>query len=454
MDNKQRMFGVLLLLLLGTTVIIPSSRLNGVQAESSDLTAQGQANTQELSQSQKDLEILKQRIADKNAEMVKVQEEIDKYKKQIEQTGAEATTLKGVIKRLEATKSKLTADINLTTKKIQTTNLNIERLSLAINDKKVKITDGINTLDSSLKKIEELDMRSSIEIILANENLYDVWTDIDNLQSFQGSLNEQLQILKSLKRELESSKLQTEKERRNLTSLKSQLSDQKKIVEQNKTEQNKILTDTKNKESEYKKMLAERLAKKVELENEILDFESQLRVAVDASLLPKAGKGVLAYPLDSVRITQHFGNTSFSTQNPQVYSGMGHNGIDFGVVTGTSVKSAADGVVVDTGNTDSACYGVSYGKWVLIRHGNGLSTLYAHLSLIKVKPGEGVERGGVIGYSGNTGYTTGPHLHFTVYASQAVHVSGPTEYKSKVCKTYMKLPLAPRNGYLNPLSYL
>ncbi|MEK7614182.1 MAG: M23 family metallopeptidase, partial [Patescibacteria group bacterium] len=108
----------------------------------------------------------------------------------------------------------------------------------------------------------------------------------------------------------------------------------------------------------------------------------------------------------------------------------------------------------DTGNTDNQCYGVSYGKWVLVRHTNGLSTLYAHLSLIKVSPGEAVQKGDILGYSGNTGYSTGPHLHFAVFASQAVHVSGPTEYKSRICGTYLKIPVAPKSGYLNPLSYL
>ena len=190
------------------------------------------------------------------------------------------------------------------------------------------------------------------------------------------------------------------------------------------------------------------------MEAEMLDVESRLKVIVDSTKLPKYGKGVLKYPVAMPNITQYFGNTPFASQNPQVYNGAGHNGIDFGVKSGTPLLAAAAGTVLGTGNTDTACSGVSYGKWVLIKHGNGLTTLYAHLSVIQVSQGQTVASGEKIGLSGNTGYSTGPHLHFTVLASDAVHISGPTEYKSKVCGTYMILPLSPRNGYLNPLSYL
>lgn len=154
-------------------------------------------------------------------------------------------------------------------------------------------------------------------------------------------------------------------------------------------------------------------------------------------------------------ITQYFGNTSFSTANPQVYNGAGHNGVDFSAPTGTPIEAALTGTVMDTGNTDAVpgCY--SFGKWVLIKHSNGLATLYAHLSSIGVSKGQAVATGDVIGNSGMTGYATGPHLHFAVYASQGVSVMSLAEYRGATspCAS-AKMPVAPKDAYLNPMSYL
>ena len=88
--------------------------------------------------------------------------------------------------------------------------------------------------------------------------------------------------------------------------------------------------------------------------------------------------------------------------------------ISFGASIGTPIKAALSGTVLGTGNTDSikGCY--SFGKWVMVKHNNGLNTMYAHLSQISVSSGQSVSTGQVLGYSGETGYATGPHLHFEV----------------------------------------
>jgi murein DD-endopeptidase MepM/ murein hydrolase activator NlpD len=85
-----------------------------------------------------------------------------------------------------------------------------------------------------------------------------------------------------------------------------------------------------------------------------------------------------------------------------------HTGVDFPVPTGTSVKSVGSGSVVTAG------WGGSFGYQVVVRHGDGRYTQYAHLSAISVKPGQSVVSGQRIGRSGSTGNSTGPHLHFEV----------------------------------------
>jgi murein DD-endopeptidase MepM/ murein hydrolase activator NlpD len=176
-----------------------------------------------------------------------------------------------------------------------------------------------------------------------------------------------------------------------------------------------------------------------------------LKILIDPKSLPSTGKGVLGWPLDKIIITQYFGTTAFSTQNPQVYNGKGHTGIDLGASIGTRIKASQNGIVAGTGDTDliRGCY--SYGKWVMIKHPNGLSTLYGHLSAITMKTGQEVTMGDTVGYSGNTGYSTGPHLHFGVYATAGVRIQPLAN--SKGCRNAV-VPLADPSAYLNPLSYL
>lgn len=87
----------------------------------------------------------------------------------------------------------------------------------------------------------------------------------------------------------------------------------------------------------------------------------------------------------------------------------GHRAIDIGIPQGTPVYAADSGYVTFSGWTD-----VGYGWLVRINHGNGFETLYAHNSQLLVTAGESVVRGQLISYSGNTGHSTGPHLHFEV----------------------------------------
>jgi len=395
---------------------------------------------------------LREKITSRNNEIKDLEREIDEYKNQLEVLGGQTTTLNSAIKTLDLTQKKLDIDIQVTGKKINGTLLTIDSLYYEIEETKEKITHGTHTLRELIRTLYDLESRSFVEILLANRSFSSFWSSLEGYERFQKGVGENVASLSSLKLSLEKKKNDSENEKNRLTALKGQFSDQKEIVNQNKTEKQVLLQETKSKEANYKSLLEDRLAQKEALEKEINEYEAQLKFELDPSSLPPTGSGALNWPLQNIRITQYFGNTPFATQNPQVYNGGGHNGIDLGASIGTPVYASANGVVVDTGDTDTQCYKVSYGKWILVRHNNGLSTLYAHLSLVSVSPGQEVGSGSVIGYSGSTGYSTGPHLHYAVFASQAVEVT--SEYRSRVCGTYLKLPLSARSGYLNPLSYL
>lgn len=395
---------------------------------------------------------LREKIKERNKEVEKIEQEIDEYLEELEAVQTRARTLKNAVRELELQESKLNADIRLTEQQINSTSLTIDRLTNEIREKDKRIERDTEALGQAIRKLHKLESRSLVEIVLSQGTFSSFWSNIANISRFQESVRENMRIIRNLKREAEKRQARLKEERQRLVGLKQRLLDQGRIVEENKKAQNRLLTQTKNTESNYQKLLEERRAQKEALEQELIEFESQLDITVDAQRLPETEGDVLRWPLDNVAITQYFGNTPFATENPQIYKGEGHNGIDLRASVGTVVHAAANGVVMDTGNTDTQCFGVSHGKWVLVRHYNGLATIYSHLSLISAEPGQEVEAGDVVAYTGASGYVTGPHLHFTVLAQDAVRVTN--EYTSKVCGTQLKLPLSPQEGYLNPLSYL
>ncbi|KKQ35221.1 MAG: Peptidase, M23/M37 family [Candidatus Nomurabacteria bacterium GW2011_GWB1_37_5] len=390
---------------------------------------------------------LRNKIGDRNIEIQKLEEEINTFNKQIDALGKESNTLSRTIKELDLNKKKLSTDIKVTENKISLKNLQIQDLSTNIDSKEGRITVNRSALAQSIKKINEIGLDSTFEVILSQNRFTDVWNQVEELKAVDTEIQTKIGELREIKKGLENDRDIAEEAKNELLELKSQLDDQKKLIDQNISEKNTLLKQTKNQESNYKKLVDEKLRKKKEFEDELRDYESQLKFILDQKSLP--GKGVLGWPTDNVYITQLFGRTVAAKR---LYASGSHSGVDFRASEGTPVKAVADGVVLGTGNTDLTCPRGSFGKWVFIKHNNGLSTTYAHLSLIKATQGEVISRGQVIGYSGNTGHSTAPHLHLTVYASAGASV---VERPSKACggKIYT-MPVGAINAYLDPLEYL
>src|SRR3989344_3549916 len=397
---------------------------------------------------------LREKIDDRNNKIAEIEKEIAAYQKQIDATGKEAKSLQGAIQTLNLERKRILSEIDVTQNKIESVTYNLEEITVDIKNKEAKIDNNTKALKKSIRDIDQMDSISFIEKMLIYESISEVLAHVDSIEQFQSSVNDKLEELEILKMELLQKKEENEKKRGELINLKEEYTDKKQLTEQQKKDKDKLLADTKNKEANYKKILEEKKRLKEEFEQELFEFESKLRLEIDPQSIPPAGKGILKWPLDSILVTQHFGQTDFSRANSSVYNGKGHNGVDFRAARGTRIKAALSGTVSGIGNTDvqSGCY--SYGKWVLIDHANGLSTLYAHLDLIKVKAGESVVTGDIIGYSGNTGYSTGPHLHFGVYATKGVKIVRFGDVRPKTNCSNVQLPVADLRAYLNPLLYL
>jgi murein DD-endopeptidase MepM/ murein hydrolase activator NlpD len=200
-------------------------------------------------------------------------------------------------------------------------------------------------------------------------------------------------------------------------------------------------------------MLKARKAAKDKLTAEVQDIESQIKFILDPATIPTAGSGVFRWPVEKPYITQYFGYTKFALTT-NAYKNNMHNGMDLGAPVGTKIYAPLGGTVRMTGNTDlvPGCY--SWGKWALIDHPNGLSSLFAHMSQIAVSPGQKVNTSDIVGYVGNTGYSTGPHLHFTVYVTAGVQVKQFNQFKAVTGCGAALSPFAAVEAYQDPLKFL
>lgn len=123
----------------------------------------------------------------------------------------------------------------------------------------------------------------------------------------------------------------------------------------------------------------------------------------------------LSWPLASFVLTQPFGPTSVLLEPPYGTYKHFHTGVDISAALGTPVMAAADGLVVAVGHSN-----FGYGNYVVIAHGGGIATLYAHLLQTDANVGDSVVRGQVIGLEGSTGFSTGPHVHFELRVNDQV----------------------------------
>lgn len=159
-------------------------------------------------------------------------------------------------------------------------------------------------------------------------------------------------------------------------------------------------------------------------ERDIVDFnktENNMLMVGETIIIPgaKVSDKVNNVNKNNQKDKKPIKQTSFSGQFARPISGgiktqglHGYNGIDIGAPVGTSVFASLDGVVTLTRGGGS--WNGGYGNYIVIKHNNGIQTLYAHLDSISVSPGQNVSKGQFIGKSGNTGRSTGPHLHFEV----------------------------------------
>ncbi len=398
---------------------------------------------------------LQAKIDAHTTQIAALEKEIAGYQKSLSSTTAQADSLKGELQTIDLQGKKLAADAAVTQNQIDKANLTIEQLGLDIGKKDASIEDYEASLGESLRELGQIQQVSLPETLLSSTQFQDFAAQEERLGALEARINTEIADLRSTKVALNTQKTATEAQKRTLMALSTKLADQKKIIDQNRAAKNTLLKQTQNTEANYRQLLADRQAQKAAFEAELFNFESQLKIAIDKSRLPQAGSRPLSWPLaPPIVITQYFGKTIDAAR---LYVSGTHGGVDLRASVGTPIIAAAGGTVTATEDTVTRA-GCQYGYWVLLEHPNGLSTIYGHLSLVKVAPGEKVRTGDLLGYSGQTGYAEGPHLHFGVYATQGLRLVAnaatlaPNPSKS-ICQGIRTVAADPK-AYLDPMLYL
>jgi murein DD-endopeptidase MepM/ murein hydrolase activator NlpD len=405
-----------------------------------------------------------------NQKITQLQSEIAGYQTQLNTLGGKKQTLQSALKQLELSRAKTAAQLVITENQVAAANLSLQKLGTQINTKEQAINLQRQELASSLRQIATTDTTPFIATLLSTDTLVGAWKTADTQMQLNEAIQSHVQQLTSATVQLNDQKNQVSGTKKDLVTLGTTLTTQKGAIEATAATKQQLLAQTKSQESSYQQLIATKKAQQQLFQSELSSLENSLK-NVTASQIPHAGSGILSWPFSAsfmqscpgkqgalgnpYCITQYFGNTPFATANASIYNGMGHDGLDIGVPIGTPVLAALGGTVLATGNTDAVpgCY--SFGKWVMVAHSNGLNTMYAHLSQVTATRGQSVAAGDALGYSGMTGYATGPHLHFGVYAAAGVQILTLKQFRGATSPcANATMPVSPKNGYLNPLSYL
>lgn len=397
---------------------------------------------------QRQIDAEKKRIQD-------IDREIVEQAKLVEQVRGQKRSLENEVKSLDASARTIESSIKKTTANIKESELTISRLALEIEKRSSSIEKHRAATASLMRELNRAESTTGIEAYLSGESIVEAAALTFRITEIGDSISERINTLDRERVEMEERAQLTSAEKAELESHTSRLANERSAVVTTKSVKDKLLTETANKESEYQRILNAKVAEKAEFERSMREYESKLAIAIDGSKFPQPGTRVLQWPLERITITQLFGSTEFAARNPSVYGGRPyHSGVDFGAPVGTPLYAPLSGTITHTGNTDAipGCY--SWGRWVLLKHDNGLTSLFAHLSSVSVKPGDRVETGDIIANTGNTGFSTGPHLHYTLYASEGVRVVPFSDVRKTTSCAGTVTPTAPGDAYLDPLDYL
>lgn len=378
-------------------------------ASASAFAADTSALKDKKSKIQSQIDAAESKIAGLSKEKKETEEYITELDKKIQ-------LLQDKINLIQKEADDLQAGIDKVQAKIVETTNEIEKTQQEIDRKQAEFDKTYEEYCQRLRAMYISGSATNLEVLLTSSDISSILTRSQMIKSVSkqdsdilDSLMTQMEEIEKNKAELEEKNNELNKNKEKLVKDKKALTDNiatiaasKKELDSEVSECNALIKKLSSQTAEYQESIEqnEEALAKVEREIQQAYANSSRGDGSIPSNGPGKSNGRLGYPTSSRTISAGY---------PNYRSGRYHGGIDFRCPTGTPVYAAASGKVIVAKNLN-----YSYGHYLIIDHGNGLSTLYAHNSQLLVSVGQHVSKGQVIAKSGSTGNSTGPHCHFEV----------------------------------------
>ena len=259
------------------------------------------------------------------------------------------------------------------------------------------------------KRVRAMEERGTISywsVLFRSQDFTDLLSRLDFINEIMDSDQRVIDDLQALQVEIEQKKTDLEDQKTASEAAKAELVSKKSELNKQREAANALVAQLRASKSEYQEDMDDLSAEAEAVQAQILKLSKELAAQQAAQGKPSnAALGGYIWPVSSRRITSTFGGRA----SPGGIGSTNHKGIDIGGVGYTTeIHAAKAGTVI------VSQYSRSYGNYVVVSHGSGNTTLYAHMSSRKVSVGQYVNQGDVLGITGSTGNSTGPHLHFEI----------------------------------------
>ncbi len=350
------------------------------------------------------------KLSDANSQ--KLEAQIAALNEQMENLQTQITGTKDDIDAAIANKKKLDSEMNILIQKIALTNQLIEELSNNIAQKDGEIlereaayADKYALFKERLRVTHEEGQITYIELLFGAQSLSDFLSRVDRVGAMLEYDTKIMQQLKDEKADLETVRADYQSKKQVQEEYLAQLKADEDELEKKKTEAASYLTKLQKNESTYLAMLEKMDAEEQKLQADLEKYLKELQEKENSKFV--GGKFMWPVPTKYTRVSSPYGGRTSPITGKWEF----HNGIDIPASYGVDIYASNSGTVT------KAEYHWSYGNYIMVDHGGGYATLYAHCSQILVSKGDKVSRGDVIAKVGSTGSSTGNHLHFSLYES-------------------------------------